>query len=408
MPRAAGLSRIPSPAAARPGMEAHRERLLPEVMRRAGYATAAVSANFWLSRGSGFDIGFDDFTQVDSDRNGQLHAASRRERTRWWAEAVAGQVDDGAAEVERTLERQLSAQRKPFFWFVNLMECHSPYLPPRPYGNVSRLDRLRAAEDARRHYTLEGIWRACSGVTQVPQEALERLRGLYRASIRYMDDWIARLLERLDRAGVFDETLVIVTSDHGENFGEGGLISHGLSLDQRLIGVPFVVSKPGVEPIASLADLPRLVAGHVGLEEHPWHDGPPAGVGVAQFDPPTGPDDEAGNRYLTQIGLGGVLDEITRPLTCAVSGGLKLVRRGDREELFDLAADPLELSPLAEPDFLARGEGRTAALAELRGALNHPAVAATGEPAGGGPAPPPVSDAERRELEERMKLLGYM
>lgn len=407
MPRAAGLSRIPSPAAARPGMEAHRERLLPEVMRRNGYATAAASANFWLSRDSGFDIGFDDFTQIDSDRNALIHATSRRERARWWAEAAAGTVDDGAAGVEADLQRRLETQgRKPFFWFVNLMECHSPYLPPRPYGNVSRLTRLRAAEDARRHYTLEGIWRACAGVTRVPEPALERMRALYHASILYMDDWVGRLLERLDRARVLDDTLVIVTSDHGENLGEGGLISHGLSLDERLIGVPFIASQAGVRSIASLADLPRLVAEHAGIEEHPWHDGPPAGIGFAQFDPASGPEDEAGNRFLTSIGLGEVLDEITRPLTCAVSGGLKVVRRGDREELFDLATDPLELAPVTERSFLTAAPERGAQLATLRGALEHPALTATGGP--GEPAAPSASEAERLELEQRMKLLGYM
>src|SRR5437016_1832691 len=109
-------------------------------------------------------------------------------------------------------------------------ECHSPYLPPRPYGDLSLLERLRAADDARRYYKLESIWRSCVGGFDMPDDALDRMRRLYRASIRYMDDWLARLLERLGAAGALDDTLVVVTSDHGENLGEGGLVAHGLSL----------------------------------------------------------------------------------------------------------------------------------------------------------------------------------
>ena len=411
MPRAAGLATAGSAPAVKPLIRAHEERLLPEVLRRAGYRCGGASANLWVSRFSGFDTGFDDFEQVDTGRHGRLHTTGARERMRWLAEAVRARADDGATGVEAALERWLGESREPFFWFVNLLECHSPYLPPRPYGNLSWLDRLRAADDARRYWTLTGIWTVCGGGMQVPEPVLDRARRLYAASIRYMDDWLARMLDRLDRAGVLDETLVIVTSDHGENFGEGGLLAHGLSLDNRLIHVPFVAAGPGAERgLVSLAELPRLIAGVAGLDDHPWHDELPAGCGVAQSDPLTHRGDANAMRALEDMGVAESVEMFTEPLTCAVANGLKVLRRGEREEVYDLARDPLEVAPAAPQEVTAAGRGDE--LAALRAALDHPAMtgrqaeeAARAEPAAEDAAP---SDEEMQELEERMKLLGYM
>lgn len=407
LPRAAGLARVGEPGVAKPVLERHRSRVLPEVMRRAGYATAAASANLWVSPTTGFDTGFDRFVTSDTGRNAQIHLTAPRERLRWIAEGAMGRVDDGAARLETTLDRWLAASpARPFFWFVNVLECHSPYLPPRPYGDVSLIDRLRAAQDARRYYTLMGIWRVCAGATRVPQATLERMRRLYRGSISYMDAWLGRILQRLQDHGILEDTLVVVTSDHGENLGEGGLIAHALSLDNRLIHVPFIVAGPGADttPIHSLADLPRFLAEAVGLEDHPWHDGPPAGLGIAQLDPPLAGEEEArAVERLASVGLADAFDSFTAPLTCAVSGDLKLLRRGDREEVFDLAADPNETSPL-EPDRTTVAED---SLRHLRAALDHPSVSS--KVAGEDAVPRgTASDEEVRVLEDRMRLLGYM
>lgn len=406
MPRAAGLAQVPSPHEARPIVESHRDRMLPEVMRRAGYSTASLSANVWVSAASGFDTGFDEVPPVATDRHGRLDGQGRRERLRWLAHAARARADDGAAAIGRTLgEWVADPERRPFLWYVNLLECHSPYLPPRGYGDVSLRDRVRAADEARRYYTLDAIWRACVGGFDMPDETVELMRRMYAGAIRYMDDWLGRLLERLDAAGILDDTLVIAFSDHGENIGEGGLLTHAFSLDNRLIHVPFVLAGPGAEGagLTSLAGLPALVAGAAGLE-HPWTDGPPPGVGVAQFDPPVPKDDPRVPETIERWGLGDdALRRFTTPLTAAVAGELKLVLNGDREEAYDLAADPLELTPL---DPGALGAERAGRLDELRAALRHPAMTARGPGATGAAEAP--SDEERQDIEERMRLLGYM
>src|SRR5207237_405761 len=138
-----------------------------------------------------------------------------RDGIRWLAEAARGRVDDGAREAAIKLEELLETRSdRPFFWFVNLIEGHSPYLPPRGYAKVSLLDRLRAASEMRAHYSLDDIWRACAGGFDVPDATIDRMRRPYRGAVAYMDDWLGTLLDRLDGAGVLDDTLVVVTSDH--------------------------------------------------------------------------------------------------------------------------------------------------------------------------------------------------
>ena len=247
LPRALGLAGVPGgrPRSVGRHLASERERMLPFVLGCAGYRTAAFSANLWVSDPGGFATGIDHFHQADSGRQAKLADGGLRARLAQWREAVRSDVDDGAAEVGQALGTFVEEASDPFFCFVNLIECHSPYLPPKPFADRSRLERIRAAEDARRYYQLEEVWKVCLGGIEVPAATLERLISQYRASISYMDRWLAELCERLDRAGKLDETLLIVTADHGENFGEGGLIAHGLSLDNRLLHVPFVVAGSG-------------------------------------------------------------------------------------------------------------------------------------------------------------------
>ena len=196
---------------------------------------------------------------------------------------------------------------------------------------------------------------------------------------------------------MLDDTLVVVTSDHGENFGEGGLMAHAFSLDERLTHVPLVAAGPGAEALAG-ARRPRRPAARA--RAAPPAIAHPGGPDLCrrrgpEFDPPTGPDDE---RVLRRVegewGVGGAgLRVMTTPLTSATdSRAFKLRRRGWDEELFDLDQRSRSNSIRSTP--------RTPRADQLRAALDPaPAIAHS---------QPDASPAELAEIEERMKLLGYM
>jgi hypothetical protein len=405
MPRSLGLGRAPgeTPHGCRPVLESCSDRLLSEVLRRAGYVTRAASANLWISPQSGFDVGFDEFVTVRGRRGAEC-GPGLRAHLAWLAEGVGARVDDGAVEVESVVARWMDRDRDrsaPFFWFVNLVECHSPYLPPRPYDDLSLLQRVLAASEARRHLTLRAIWRNCAGGFDIPERALGRMRHLYGRAVRMMDDWLGRVLDRMDACGILDETLVIVTSDHGENLGEGNLIGHALSLDHRLIGVPLISAGPvalGGGDLVSLARLPRLIADAVCLAEHPWTDDPmPEGLAAAQCEALALASDPRARRAVEDWGLDdAALRRVISSLTCVTDGRLKLLRAGDRDLVLDLEADPLEVNPVPADEGSVPASFRRA-LASVMAQAD--------------PAPVPVTDVpdeEREDLERRMRLLGYM
>jgi arylsulfatase A-like enzyme len=415
LPRTVGLADRPGPHphTCRPVLEANRGRILPAVLARAGYDTAAVSANPWIARPNGFGTGFDDFEDARGSRDHRIDDGSVKARLRWWYEALVAKVDDGAASAAATVDAWLEQPRRaPFFWFVNLLECHSPYLPPKPWNDLPAHQRVLAAEDARRHLTLEGIWSASAGGFDIGDGALARMRHLYQRSVSSMDAWVGRLVHRLEQKGLLDDTYVIVTSDHGENLGEGNLIGHAFSLAHRLIHVPLVVHGPdrvALPDLLSLAALPVVIGDLAGLAANPWtrDDRLPAGVAVSQYDGVLRPGDPAAGELVAKWGLGpDAVRIITAPTTSVTDGAHKLVRQGDRLRLYDLTADPDEVAPtvVVDPGAHSPTAARLfAAMVEADATDADPEVvaqivrSAEADVDDGGP-----------ELEQQLRLLGYL
>jgi len=416
LPRSAGFAKG-TPPVFKKAMDAYPVDTLPDALRRAGYDTAGLSANPWISEATGFDRGFEHFQLLETDRNTEMSGKRRRDRVAWLLDALRARADDGAAAIEQLLAEWLrSRTQRPFFWFVNLMECHSPYLPPKPYSPAGPIGRMVAAHDAARHCTLDALWRVSGGGWDIDDAALHRMRAMYDGAIRQLDAWLARVFDHLDRAGVLDDTIVIVTSDHGENFGEDHKFGHTFSLDNRLLHVPFVTRGPvtlDLNRIGSLADVPGALVRALDMSSAPFDDvNAPLGLAVAQLD---AVGDEGDARIDAAVERWGLHEEAKRffvtSYACATDGAVKLVRRPDREELFELATDPLELVPiLVDADVEARLSDQ---LAPLRRALDD--ATATEAPAVVGSDEEPSGEHDDAEgddevaaLEKQMRLLGYL
>ena len=208
------------------------------------------------------------------------------------------------------------------------------------------------------------------------------------------------MLTALDDAGKLDDTLVLVCSDHGENFGEGGLLGHAYSLDERLLHVPLIASGPNLpDDVTSLTEVPRVIADAVGLDEHPWPREAPE-IAVAQFDPPGADDDERKVKAVEEWGAGPeALEKLSTHMDAAIRGDTKLLRRGDELQLFDLADDPLEERPRA----VGRADAPPDLLAAIEDQASEPAT-----PAPAGSDVPTASPEELARIEEQMRTLGYL
>jgi len=385
----------------RPILESLSERVLAEVLRRRGYSTRAISANPWIHPGTGFAVGFEEFRVIRGTRRG--HANTLRSQVEWLVGSLLARADDGATQADQIIESWLAEPPgRPFFWFVNLMECHSPFLPPRPYNDLSVVERISAGRDAMRYQTAAGIYEVCAGDEDLPPAARRRVRHLYGRSIRQLDDWLGRVLNRLADRGMLDDTVVVVTSDHGENLGENHLLGHVLSMDDRLINVPLVVAGPGetaAEGLTSLAELPTLLASVLEIDDHPWVENVrPGGFAVSQV---------AGEVMIQSLeavanalGVGReAIRRIAAPISAVTDGRFKLVRTPGGDRFFDVDGDPLEERALERQVAAAAGvpvERLASALDQVDDAVPRSA------PQGGSTAETSL------DLEERLRLLGYI
>ena len=382
-------------------LEERSDRVLAEFLRRRGYATGGISANPWIHAVNGFATGFDLFHSIQGVQR-KPPGRALRTKLEWALDAWRARADDGATTAGNILRKWMDERRAdaPFFWFVNLMECHGPYLPPRPFNDLSGPDRIRASLDAARFQTPEGSYRATIGELRMPRGMLRRTRHLYARAIFQMDTWLGAIVEELDRRGMLEETLVVLASDHGENLGENGQIGHVLSMSERLLRVPLVFSSPVEAPHhgpVSMAELPSMIAAALGIEDHPWIDDVrPHGACVSQV---------AGQIMLPEkealARAWGIPDEAIRRMasssTSATDGRFKVIRDQAGERLYDLASDPAESDPL---DLVTQP-----AAGKLRAAIDEVESYAPAEPALENTA---TNDDEAAELEERLRQLGYI
>jgi arylsulfatase A-like enzyme len=188
-------------------------------------------------------------------------------------------------------ERKIRNLEEPYFGFLNLTTVHTPYDPPRSYKQratpklrrpstglgeilnrgeqINRSDiRLNRLSAAQQH---EGVARFYENRSYLRDAEIDVLRKWYSASIRYLDDQLTTTFQHLRRSGELDNTVIVLTADHGEQFGEHGVLKHMYFHFKQCLHVPLVVTGPSVpderrSDYVSLVDIFPTVCNLVGID----------------------------------------------------------------------------------------------------------------------------------------------
>lgn len=293
---------------------------LTEILSAAGYATLSWNGGGQVSKEFGLDQGFDHYASLRSDRFYDIV-----KRTNAWLD---------------------TEQTEPFFLFLHSYEVHADYRPGRPYremfstGYDGHLPQ-RISQDL-----LEAI---NQGRVSADERDVQHIIDLYDAEIRSMNAGLAHLVAKLEERDLYDDTLIVFTSDHGEEFTEHGKVGlHSHTLYDELLRVPLLIKLPGNQhagatvttPVRSI-DIAPTVLDAVGLPI---------------------PDAFAGQSLLELAG-----GEATAPSPPAISwqdlsppARVESIRTSHfklyRGRLYDLAADPGETRDVASdlPEEVAR------------------------------------------------------
>lgn len=238
-----------------------RDSTLAEVLSGRGYRTGAMVANMsYTSRWTGLDRGFSRYEAQGISLPQILRTGAFTQKVydfplfrRVLPPALRDYRRKTAREVNAELLAWLDqAPGRPFFAFLNYLDAHEPYLPVAPYDTAfatAVYPPLPPAQHGGAH-----------------KDDQPRDMRPYDQAIAYLDAEIGQLLGALAERGLLENTLVIITSDHGEEFGEHGIYGHGHTLYQASVAIPLILVWPGqvpgglvVESRVSLRDLASTI-----------------------------------------------------------------------------------------------------------------------------------------------------
>lgn len=338
--------------------------LLPELLQGRGFHTGAFICNGYVSGTFGFRQGWSTWRNYIKE--------GRRTQARFVAADVLAWLDERPED-------------KPFFLYVHTIDPHVPYIPPDDILESYDPDPYDGPVDFRGDREL--LEKIKSGQLHVNARDRQRLEALYDGEITYHDVHMAAILDGLERRGLAENTMVVITSDHGEEFFDHDSVGHGHSLFEELLHVPLVMRVPGVtdgaqriEEPTSLVDVMPTILDALGQEM-------PPGISGRSVLPLLRGGSESAPRISVAAFMGGWRSVLV--------GHRKLIHRTARRwMLYDLARDPGETNDVAAE--------RPLEVRYLRGLLGLGLVGADGA----------VHEAETTvidaQTEAQLRALGYV
>ncbi|WP_237722534.1 sulfatase [Singulisphaera acidiphila] len=372
---------------------------LAEALQDRGYATGGFVANtLYCSAETGLNRGFIHYEDHEASASSVLHSTALGQvflkkivgiATRFARSLTQMQGPQNAeiarptkvpvpfrpykdsSRIHRDALRWLAKQDgHPAFLFLNLFDAHTPYLMPD--GCAQHFGR--SPENRADYSLLNTFWE--TDKNRLSPRDVDLARDAYDDCIAHMDAQVGQLFEELERQGTLQNTVVVITSDHGEQFGEHQLFGHASSLYRAEVHVPLLIIAPGRVPAGilvkepvSLRNLPATVLDLLGQSQAPRfpgtslaHHWDPSTVGVDSITDPVLSEVAAPAKNNPNNGRSPVF---RGSLNSLILDGKVYIRNGDgHEELYDLEDDPTESHNLA-----SRSEAGPA-LATIRAALN--------------------------------------
>jgi arylsulfatase A-like enzyme len=297
---------------------------------------------------------------------------------------------------------------RPFFIFVNYMDAHLPYNPDDRTARLfmdekdletSRLQRLRFPP-------IEYCLDVSRGGYTRPE--IQIIRGLYDACIRRLDGELERLFGELRTRGLYDDTLIIITSDHGEYLGERNRFAHGLGLHDEVLHIPLIIRYPPLFPpntqnnaVVTHVDIPETILSFAGVGDRP--QGLPDARRLFEMNRGARPYVFAEFRFPVHLFVNASLREDNSPW-CEEQKAIRSAThqliwksRGDYE-FYDVRTDPLEANNLYSKD-QPTAQAMSQELSRWYNSIYVPPLRH---------APRDGQERESRELQERLRALGYI
>jgi arylsulfatase A-like enzyme len=260
------------------GLRIDPEYTLAAQLNTVDYDTVAFLNNGWLTNGGVTDSYDETFEIFDMGvPSGFIEKNLNR------LEMLFSMQDDGAKRSIQCFSEWLetngysssSHNNSSFHAFLHLMEPHYLYNPTRPYHNqYADQSVMRLLIKQREVYTERGKFFA--GDTSISPKQMDGFVNLYDSEIRYTDNKLSKLFDELRRADEFKKSLIIILGDHGELFGEYGLIGHHFTLADELLSVPLFVKWPDgtnrlntdrSDAFVSLSNIFKTVVDTVGINQ---------------------------------------------------------------------------------------------------------------------------------------------
>ena len=211
---------------------------LAERMTAAGYYTGAIGHQPFLLSSFHFDRGFREYNLFPKlTSNAPLGAYLSRLVLR---DSVGNRLD-ATTLTDRAREWVREHAEENFFLWLHYYDVHQPYRPPARF-----MRDVEPAKGMSQRWFSDGI-AVRGGHLNPTLDQREWIENLYRGEVRYVDEQIGRVLDVLEELDIYEDALVVITSDHGEEFWEHGGFEHGHTVYDELLAVPLLIKAPGQE-----------------------------------------------------------------------------------------------------------------------------------------------------------------